>query len=496
MGVRGKVKNGTRITTMQDWLRARATATPEGIALIFNEESWTWRELDALTSRLCAKLKSLNIRPGAYIGVLMTNSPEAVIAVHALARAKCVMVPLNTRLTPVEMGWQLQQTGVGLLLHNTHTAEQAQKLVVNCYQVNLSQLPEADAPAVAWPLEATQAIVFTSGTSGRPKGAEITFGNHYASATASAFRIGHHTNDIWLSILPLYHVGGLAVILRCTLYGITTLLHQRFDLHSIQLSFQQHSVTLISLVPTMLHRMLMESMHFPPSLRVVLLGGAAATPELLQQALDAAIPVTPTYGLTEASSQVATVRPGTATQKLGSVGRPLMFTEVVVVDEKRQPLPAGEYGEVVVRGPTVMRGYYRNPEATKESIHDGWLYTGDIGYLDEDGDLWLVQRRSDLIVTGGENVYPVEIEAVLRHHPLVSDVSVVGIDDVEWGQQVAAAIVPEEETMPSIEELVTYCRHHLAAYKCPRRFVFVDEFPKTASGKVQRGRIRELFDGS
>jgi len=479
---------------MQDWLQARASATPHHTALIYNDQRWTWRELHLLAGRLCSRLQQMNIRPGTFIGVVMNNEPEAVVTVHALARGGYVMVPLNTRLTAAEINWQLQRAGVGLVLHTAGTAETAANLDANRHEVDLTELPATTAEAKTWNLEATQAIVFTSGTSGQPKGAEITFGNHFYSATASAFRIGHQNDDIWLSVLPLYHVGGLAVLFRCALYGITTLLHPRFDIHAIGASFRNQRVTLISLVPTMLHRMLQQDTTFPPSLRLILLGGAAATPDLLNSASTANLPVAATYGLTEASSQVATALPDATRRKPGSVGRPLMFTEVRIIDDTGAPQPSGEYGEVTVKGPTVMRGYFRDPQATNTTIRDGWLHTGDIGYMDEDGDLWLVQRRSDLIVSGGENVYPAEGEAVIREHPDVADVSVVGLDDAEWGQRVAAAVVTVSGAVIDEETIIAHCREHLAGYKTPRSIIMVDELPQTASGKVQRDGVRTLFD--
>ncbi|MEM6284870.1 MAG: o-succinylbenzoate--CoA ligase [Chloroflexota bacterium] len=342
-------------------------------------------------------------------------------------------------------------------------------------------------------LNATQAIVFTSGTSGKPKGVEITFGNHFYSAMASAYRLGLNPNDRWLSVLPLYHVGGLAVIFRSTLYGITTVLHDRFDIDRIQHSFDHHGITMISLVPTMLYRMIEAGVRWPDSLRLILLGGAAASPELLQRAFDMGLPIAPTYGLTEAASQVATMRPEDARKKPGSVGKPLMFTSVRIAGENGEWLPAGEYGEVLVSGPTVMKGYYKNDEANAKTLRNGELHTGDIGYLDEDGDLWLVQRRSDLIVSGGENVYPAEVEKVMRAHPAVKEAVVVGVAHPEWGQQVAAAILLEDNATLTEQELTDYSREHLAGYKQPRRILFVDAFPQTASGKIQRGEVAKLF---
>ena len=245
--------------------------------------------------------------------------------------------------------------------------------------------------------------------------------------------------------------------------------------------------TQMSLVPTQLYRMLEAGFSPPPSLRLILLGGAAATPELVARCIENNLPIALTYGLTECASQVATTTPDQVRAKPGSVGKPLNGTTVRIVDEQGHDVPAGEYGEVVVRGRTVMKGYLGQPPTNSE------FHTGDIGYLDADGDLWIVQRRSDLIVSGGENVYPSEVEVVLRRHPAVEDACVVGLPDSEWGQRVAAMVALRKGQTLSEAALIAFSRERMAGYKQPRKIVFVDELPQTASGKVQRAKVRELL---
>jgi len=366
-----------------------------------------------------------------------------------------------------------------------------------------------------------QAIVFTSGTTGHPKGAMITFDNHFSGAMASAYRLGLDVNDRWLSVLPLYHVGGLAVIFRCCLYGTAVLLHSRFHLDTINHSLDHDRPTLISLVPTMLYRLLQTRAHWPASLRLILLGGAAAAPELVEKTnmMPRKLPIAndqlsivnadsltidnwqltinnspppliaTTYGLTEAASQVATQTPADTAQKPGSVGKPLLFTKVEIVDENGRSLPPGVPGEIVVSGPTIMQGYYNNPEATEQALRNGRLHTGDIGYLDKDGDLWLVQRRSDIIISGGENVYPAEVEKVLEMNTAVSAACVVGIPDPEWGQKVVALVQLLPDAQMTEEKLLAFSREQLAGYKQPRHIHFVDQLPLTASGKIHRKAV-------
>jgi O-succinylbenzoic acid--CoA ligase len=228
-----------------------------------------------------------------------------------------------------------------------------------------------------------------------------------------------------------------------------------------------------------------------PLLRLILLGGANAPRELLAEAATAGLPVAVTYGLTEAASQVATMPPSGSRLKPGSAGRPLLFTGLAIAGEDGGELPPGAPGEIVVSGPTIMAGYYADLEATAERIRNGRLYTGDVGYLDEDGDLWLLDRRDDLIVSGGENVYPAEVERVLRQHPAVAQACVVGLPHPDWGRQVAAVIVPHAAASVTADELRAFGRERLAGYKLPRIIVFADELPQTASGKIQRRVVAE-----
>lgn len=487
---------------MQDWLTARVQATPRKTALIIGEQAWSYGELDQMVTHYCAGLIGQGVTPGQHVAVLLPNGVAYVCLVHALARLGAVLVPLNTRLTGAELGWQVQQSDCHLLVYGAESAGVAAQLAAtaDCVAVEAAALAWAGEHGVTetgffekteFLLDAPQAIVFTSGTTGQPKGAVLTFANHFWSATASSYRLGLSPEERWLSCLPLYHVGGLAVVFRSCLYGTTIVLHERFDLEAFDASLERDQITLTSLVPTMLHRLLAlrKDRPWPASLRHILLGGAAATPELLAASHDSGAPVAATYGLTEAASQVATLCPQDVLHKPGSVGHPLMFTSVRIVDEAGVTVPPGEKGEIVVSGPTVMAGYYQNPAATAKTIRNSELFTGDIGYLDDDGDLWLVQRRSDMIITGGENVYPAEVEAALRQHPAVANACVVGLPDPEWGQQVAALVECEPHTQVTAAELLAFSRSRLAGYKQPRLLDFIDALPQTASGKVERRQV-------
>jgi O-succinylbenzoic acid--CoA ligase len=486
---------------MRDWLAAAADARPDGIALLAAGRSWTFAELQTDVSATAARLSAAGVRAGDRVAVLLPNGVDYVRLIHALARLGAVLVPLNLRLTPAELRWPLTRTGAVLLLHNDETAAAVHALADLARPLALDVLAASPAAPDDWrerplDLDAAQAIIFTSGTSGAPKGAVLTFGNHFYGAMASAYRIGVLPHDRWLAPLPLYHVGGLAVVLRSCLYTTTVVLPPAHDAEAISRALDTQAVTLVSLVPTMLGRLLDQRADQPPppQLRLILLGGAAAAPDLLARAHAAGWPVATTYGLTEAASQVATMTPEDVRAKPGSVGKPLLMTRVRIVDQDGRDLPAGQYGEIVVSGPTVMRGYLDEPDS--RALRAGELHTGDIGYLDDEGDLWLVQRRSDLIVSGGENIYPAEVEAALRAHPDVLDVCVVGAPSAEWGQQVAAAVVLRPGAALGADELTRFARASLSGYKLPRLIRFVDALPQTASGKIQRAAVAGLFEPS
>ncbi|NHZ71696.1 MAG: AMP-binding protein [Aquificales bacterium] len=519
---------------MPDWLTARVHATPKALSLIIGEEQWTYAELERMVNGMCRRLLDAGVTPGQFVGVLMPNSLAYVCLIHTLARLGAVLVPLNTRLTATELQWQVAHVGCELVLTDLENVER----ITNCEQliINNEWLYSNDSFTIhnsQFTIHYLQAVVFTSGTSGKPKGVPLTFNNHFSSAMASAYRLGVLPDDVWLSCLPLYHVGGLAVIWRSCLYGTAVNLHPRFILKDINHALDTLPITLISLVPTMLHRLLETRSHWPVSLRLILLGGATAPTELIEQAnklprkwltvndqrlmvnetrppltinhsqltINHSPPlVATTYGLTEASSQVATMPPEDVEKKPGSVGKPLLFTRVDIVDENGRSLPPNEYGEIVVTGPAVMDDYFNNQQTTDNGqritdnnssliTHHSSFHTGDIGYLDEDGDLWIVQRRTDLIVSGGENVYPAEVESALKQHPAVANACVVGVADAEWGQRVAAMVQLLPSASLTEADMLAFSRQQLAGYKQPRRVVFVAELPQTASGKIARRAV-------
>ncbi|NTW03538.1 MAG: o-succinylbenzoate--CoA ligase [Oscillochloris sp.] len=320
----------------------------------------------------------------------------------------------------------------------------------------------------------------------------LSCGNHWWNATASALNLGLRENDRWLAVLPLFHVGGLSILLRGAIYGITVVLHERFDPAAVNAAIDDQGVTLISVVAATLQRMLDDRNNkpYPPHFRCALLGGGPAPRPLLERCVALGVPVVQTYGMTESASQAVTLAPADALRKLGSAGQPLLPVGLRIQAEGREAAP-GEVGEILLSGPTITSGYIGRPEATAAALCDGWLHTGDLGYRDAEGYLYVVERRSDLIISGGENIYPAEVEAALLAHPAVAEAGVVGLPDPHWGQAPVAAVVLR--TPATEADMLAFLRERLASYKQPRRIIVLDELPRTASGKLQRRLLRELI---
>ena len=493
---------------LPDWLASRARSTPERVALMAGGESWTFAELDARVDAMARRLAALGVGAGDRVATLLRNGPAVVEIVHALGRLGAVLVPINIRLTAGEVAWQVADSGARLLVCDTHTAGVAAAVPVPQLAtvgavpdappgaVALQAVPEADVALVdRHAPEEIHSIVYTSGTTGRPKGALLTYGNFWWSAVGSALNLGLHADDRWLACLPLFHVGGLSILTRGAIYGMTVVLHETFDPEAVNRAIDEERVTIVSVVATMVWRMLAArgEKPYPPWLRCLLLGGGPAPRPLLEMCAARGIPVMQTYGLTETASQVATLAPEDALRRIGSAGKPLYPNEVRIEKDGRPAAP-GEAGEILVRGPIVTAGYHGRPEATARAIVDGWLHTGDAGYLDEDGYLYVLDRRDDLIVTGGENVYPSEVEAVLLAHPAVREAGVFGLPDPEWGQTVAAVVRLEAGAELSAEDLRAFCRGRLAGYKIPSRMRFTHEpLPRNAGGKLLRRVLRESW---
>jgi O-succinylbenzoic acid--CoA ligase len=490
--------------SMPNWLVRRADLMPNGLALLCGATRWSFADLDRQAQAMAQSLAAQGVGRGDRVALLAQNSPAFVALVHAVFRVGAVLTPLNTRLAVPELAWQLNDSGARLLMHDAHHAAVAQALAERNPQLVVTtsdsvathpNVDSADSPTLdsALDLGAVHTIIYTSGTTGQPKGAMLTYGNHWWSAIGSALNLGHHADDRWLAVLPLFHVGGLSILMRSVIYGIPAVLHAAFDPAAVNRALDEDGVSIVSLVSVMLQRLLDDrgARPFPPMLRCVLLGGGPAPRPLLDACAQRGVPVVQTYGMTETASQLATLSPADALRKLGSAGKPLLPMELRI-DRDGAAAQVGEVGEILVRGPTVMAGYANNPRATAQALRDGWLHTGDLGYLDSAGYLTVVDRRADLIISGGENVYPAEIEAVLLSHTGIAEAGVAGMPDERWGQVPWAWVTPQPGATLAATEVLAFCRERLAGYKTPRQIRIVTALPRNAAGKLVRHALRDL----
>ncbi len=486
---------------LPNWLTKRAELSPNRIAIIEDEKEYTFAQLLNDVEILSGRLSTLGLKKGDHVALALRNTYDSVVMIHAMQSLGIVMVLLNTRLTAREMAWQMEDSNSKFFIYDELFADKAQQLetissIINTLTLTeLKTLPSGSINLLSeFDLNDIHTIIYTSGTTGNPKGVMLTNGNHWWSATGSVLNLGLDVQDRWLACLPLFHVSGLSILMRSVIYGISIVLHEGFEPKKVNLAIEKQNVTIISVVSVMLQRMIDElgEDQYPSSLRCVLLGGGPAPKPLLEECMDKDIPVFQTYGMTETASQIVTLAPEYMLTKLGSAGKPL-FPSQLRIEKDSKEADANAIGEIVVKGPNVTSGYYQRVDKTKEVLKDGWLYTGDLGYLDQDGFLFVVDRRNDLIISGGENIYPAEIESVLMGYPTVKEAGVTGISHEKWGQVPIAFVVLESGHLASEQELKDFCEQHLARYKIPQRFYMIDELPRNASNKLLRRKLLELI---
>lgn len=477
------------------WLDQQARLSPNQIAMEQADGSIvTFQALAVQCRSIAKKLTHIGITNGTHVGILSSNKIEMIQVIHALSYIGAVGVLLNRRLSAGELQYQLEDSHADILLFDDALENIATQLNLPHKRsfINIVEVQEQDVELkTELSLQDPFTIIYTSGTTGFPKGVIHTYGNHWWSAIGSVLNLGLSQQDKWLAVLPFFHVGGLSIFIRSTIYGMPVYVLEHFDEVKVQHAIMERGVTVMSVVTVMLQRLVKQlgNKTYPNSFRCMLLGGGPAPMSLLEASKEKQIPVFQSYGMTETSSQIATLGPNDALEKLGSAGKPLMPAQLKI----KQPQADG-IGEIIVKGPMVTTGYYNRPKENETTFQQGWLATGDLGYLDEDGYLYVVDRRTDLIISGGENIYPTEIEGVLAGMKGIAEVGVIGKPDATWGKVPIACIVLDKHVpAPSQAAMKDYLSERLAAYKIPKAFYFVDKLPRNASNKLVRHQLQQFI---
>lgn len=496
------------------WLGKRRLRSPDKPAVIFGDDVLTYRELADAADRVAAVLRHRGIGKGDAVAYIGENSPQLLQVMFGAAQLGAVFVPVNTRLAAPEMTHVLTDSGARALILDAEFLDRAMPGVeagrIAHVIVTGDGLPEHpglarlvaesaadDSPAEVG-LDDPAAIIYTSGTTGRPKGAVLSHGNLTWVALNCVVDYDVVSTDVSLMISPLFHVASLGMgALPVILKGATLVLEKGFDPGRALALIQKNGITMLSGVPTT-YQMMADHPDWAStdlsSLHKLTCGGSAVPTRILNAYEERGLSFSQGYGMTETSPGATSLSPAMTREKQGSVGLPHFFTDVRITDEQGRPVPPGTVGEIEISGPNVFLGYHGLPEATAESFtEDGWFRSGDLGRLDEDGYLYIADRLKDMIISGGENIYPAEVENLISDIEGISGVAVVGVPDERWGEVPWAVVTLREGAEVDTELVRSRLDGVVARYKLPKNVVVVEELPRTASGKVRKADLRARF---
>ena len=480
------------------WPERWARIAPERPAVIFEGTAISWRELTDRIESLRGYLEGRGVTPGSTVALLMDNRPEFLIAFWAVVRAGAIFVPLSPRLAPDERSYILDAAHVDVVISEqalTHDGLGGRPTIVVDDPSVVHELARsgAQAPFRDLSLDDPLAVLFTSGTTGRPKGAVITHGAVLFSTLNLIIGFGLSPDDVHLVTLPLCYTGGLiSSALMAFHSGGTIVLERRFDAGRALRLIRELRPSVMLGVPTM-YTMMREHAEFDEtdltSFRLMSCGGAPASPDLALAYHHKGAAMVHPYGITEGAGSSSVLPAADAITRHGSVGPPGLYCEVAVHDEHGEPCPPDQVGEIVLAGPQIMAGYLDDPEATADAMDGRWFRTGDLGREDPDGYLYVVGRTKDLVISGGFNVYPLEVEHAITELPWVVECAVLGVPDPRWGEEVVAAVTVTDDSHTEAE-VQEHCRSRIAGYKVPKRVVFLDSLPRGESGKVVKRLLR------
>lgn len=468
---------------MDNWIIKQAMINPDQLAVDDGETQYTFRQLAKSVAHIAGQLNQLVMPECQRIAINTTNSMAGYLMAMTVLASGRTIVWLNSRLAEDEITRQLADSGVGALLVEDELDTHDFSLPTFTFSQVMAQ-SASDADLVKeWSSDAVASIMYTSGTTGAPKGVMQTFGNHFASAMSSALNLGLTANDEWLCTVPIFHISGFSIMMRGLIYGMAVRLVSHFDASDINTILVREPVTMISVVPFMLKRLLSEQastmVPYNNHFRGMLLGGGPVDRQVLDHCADLQLSVVQSYGMTETCSQVIALNNADAVAKIGSVGKPLFLTQLKLATD----------GEVLLKTPALTPGYLNRPDALANKMVDGWYRTGDIGHLDEQGFLFIDGREDDMIISGGENIFPTEIEDAYAEFPGIVEMVVVKHTDPKWDQVPVAFYVADQELDEAA--LIAFGRQHLAHYKVPKKFHRINQVPLNAGGKIQRYKLMD-----
>jgi fatty-acyl-CoA synthase len=497
------------------WLTKRRQLCGDREAVADGNRRIRYAELEERVNGLSYSLQSMGLRYGERCAILAFNCIEYVEIIFAAAKLGLILVPLNWRLTPQELLFNITDSGAETLFFDISFDKIAEvlksrgklKRMISIGDMrNPSATPfdemvsrKAKAPLPDHPvdLETPHIIMYTAGTTGRPKGAVLSQGASFYNALNLMLDMNFNPGDRNLSVLPMFHIGGIGLFTLPMIYAGGTVVIQRVFEPAVTLKLlKEEQITLFFGVAA-IFLFLIQHPDFNAEafrgVRIVMSGGAPLPVSLVHRYHEAGIILQQGFGMSEAAPSIATLGKEMALRKAGSIGRPLFHVEAKVVDDAMNRLPAGQEGELVIRGPNMLKGYWNRPEADREAFKGGWFHTGDLARMDEDGDLYIVDRKKDMFISGGENVYPAEVENLLFELPQVSEAAVIGIKDEIWGEVGCALVVLKPQEKITEEEIFIFVRKNLAKYKIPKKIVFLDRLPRNAAGKVLKNLLREKY---
>lgn len=489
------------------WIKQRSRITPDRLAIIAEGQELTYREMGNQVDQIACYLKhQLKAAKGDRIGILSQNSVEYLLLLFAVAKIGAIAVPLNIRLTSAELGYQIADSGIRFLF----TQKQFRPTIMDIKElkgvevfydldsdmwstaVQTEPIPECDEG------EGPDRFIicYTSGTTGKPKGAVLTQENMFWNAINNITALDITSSDRSIVLLPLFHIGGIGLFAFPTLLaGGTVLIPGKFGADRTLKWIEQYKVTIVMGVPA-IHDAIRHSPLFSTtdlrSVRWFYNGGAPCPHELILFYQQQGLPFGQGFGLTETSPTVCMLTKEDAARKIGSIGKPALFCEIRLLSDKGEEAAPGEIGELLVKGPNVMKEYWNLPVETARAIRNGWFYTGDLARLDEEGFVYIVGRHKEMIISGGENIYPLELEQTIAKLEGVDEVAVIGVPDEKWGEVAKAFIVPSKGHTLTSEQIKAFCEQRLARYKIPKHFVFLKELPRNATGKILKKALSNM----